>query len=106
MPTTSSKGQLCINKYRNDFAFYDAAPEFRLYISIANAGETIKFGFGQVVSDNKTDLVYRIKDPAGNIVKPEVAVPVSGKGFINTYSEAKAGPLPATGGYDAEQVQA
>ena len=103
MPTTSSKGQLCINKYRNDFAFYNAAPEFRLTISIANSNETIKFGFGKLVSANTTGLVYRIKDPAGIIVLPQAAVPVSGKGFIYTYAEALAGPLPASGGYDYEE---
>lgn len=103
MPTTASKGQLCINKFRNDFAFFDAEPEFQLNISIANSNETIKFGFGKLVSASTTGLVYRIKDPAGNIVLPETAVPVSGKGFIYTYAEARAGPKPATGGYDCEE---
>lgn len=100
-PTTASKGQLCINKYRNDFAFYDAQPEFRLNISIANTSETIRFGFGRVVSDNKTGLMYRIKGPAQNIVVPQSPVPIAGTaGFISNYDEAVAGPFPGQGGYN------
>ena len=99
-PTSAAKGQLCINKSRNDFAFYDASPEFRLNIAIAYASEAIRFGFGRVIGTNSTDLLYRIKDPAGNIVFGPLSVPSSGAGFINTYTEAVNGPFLAAGGYD------
>jgi len=105
MPTSSSKGQLCINKYRNDFAFYNGKAEFRLNITVADTAERIRYGFGKIVSTNTSGFVYRIKDPSGNIVLPESPVPTAGKGFINSYSEAVAGPLPAAGGYDYNEFQ-
>lgn len=100
MPTTSSKGQLCINRYRNDFALYDGLAEFRLNIAVANPTEVIRFGFGRVIGQYTSGLVYRIKDPSGNIVLSGSPVPSSGPGFINSYSEAVAGPFPAGGGYN------
>jgi len=102
MPNLQSKGQLCINKYRNDFAFYDAKPEFRLNISIANPSETIRFGFGKVLSSDPSILYYRIKDPSGTTVYGPFAVPSSGAGFINSYPEAVAGPFPA--GYNYLEI--
>jgi hypothetical protein len=98
MPNVNTKGQLCINKSRNDFAFYDAEPEFRLNISVAHTSESIRFGFGKVLGNITTDLVFRIKGPAGNIVYAESPVPASGKGFITSYTEAVDGPF--AGGYD------
>ncbi len=98
MPASDTKGQLCINRYRNDFAFYDAAPEFRLNISIADPSEVIRFGFGKILDENavQSDLSYRIKGPLGYI-SPESSVPASGSGFISSYASAVAGPFP--GGY-------
>lgn len=95
---SDAKGQLCINKYRNDFAFYDAAPDFRLNISIADPTEVVRFGFGKVLDANniQSNLFYRIKGPAGYI-SAEFTVPSSGAGFIDSYAAAVAGPF--TGGY-------
>ncbi|HNW53611.1 MAG TPA: hypothetical protein PKN21_05030, partial [Bacteroidales bacterium] len=105
MPALTSKGQLCLNRSRNLFGLYGASPEFRLHVTIADASEIIRFGFGKVLGDNGQDLVFRIKDPAGNIVRPEAAVPTSGPGFISSYNQALAGPLPAAGGYDYLEIQ-
>ena len=44
MPAASAHGQLCIDKYRNDFAFYDASTAYQLNIAIADVSETIRFG--------------------------------------------------------------
>ncbi len=100
MPTTSSKGQLCMNRYRNDFALYNGQADFRLNITVADPTEVIRFGFGRVVSQYTSGLVYRIKDPAGNVVFAESVVPASGSGYISSYAEAFAGPFPANGGYN------
>lgn len=100
MPNAQSKGQLCINKFRNDFAFYDAAPEYRINISVADTSERIRFGFGKVLEehDNVADLVYRIKSPDNVIVSGPFPVPASGAGFIDSYTKAVTGPFP--GGYN------
>jgi gliding motility-associated-like protein len=106
MPNSSAKGQLCINKYRNDFAFFDGRAEFRLNISIINTSEKIRFGFGQVLDNGfnpVSDLVYQIKNSSGLIVYGPFPVPTSGKGYINTYSEAIAGPF--AGGYNYLEIQ-
>ncbi len=95
---TNAKGQLCINKARNDFAFYDASQEFRLNFTVSKTSEAVRFGFGQVLGSYTTDLVYRIKDPSGNTVYGPFPVPSSGSGYINTYAEAIAGPF--AGGYN------
>ena len=102
-PSSAANGQLCINKSRNDFAFYDASPEFRLNIAVANTSEAIRFGFGNVIGLVTSDLDYRIKDPAGNIVLGPFPVPASGAGFINTYNEAVTGPF--AGGYNYLELQ-
>jgi gliding motility-associated-like protein len=106
MPNATARGLLCINKWRNDFAFYDGKAEFRLNIAIANTSEKIRFGFGQVRDNGYnpiSDLVYRIKDSNGLIVYGPFPVPSSGKGFINSHTEAVAGPF--TGGYDYLEIQ-
>lgn len=103
MPTASSSGQLCINKSRNDFAFYDASPEFRLNISISNPSEKIRFGFGRVLETYTTDLVYRIKNPSGTVVYGPLPVPASGPGFIQSYDELLTGPF--AGGYNYLELQ-
>jgi len=98
MPNTNSKGQLCINRSRNTFAFYGAEPEFKLNISIASTSETIRFGFGQDLGNKSIALFFRITGPSGNIVYAESQVPASGQGFIASYTQAVAGPF--AGGYD------
>jgi gliding motility-associated-like protein len=99
--TTNAFGQLCVNKWRNDFAFYDASPEFRLNISVSNASEAIRFGFGRVLDNSNnvvSDLVYRIKDPTGTVVFGPFPVAASGTGRINSYAESVTGPF--AGGYN------
>ena len=49
-PLPGDSSQLCIDKSRNDFGFFDAAPEFRINIYIAKTTETINFGLGQITS--------------------------------------------------------
>jgi gliding motility-associated-like protein len=100
MPASVSKGQLCIDYSRNSFAFYDGAEEFRLNITIADTSEEIRFGFGDVEGNYKDDLVFRIKDPSGNVVFGPLPVPTSGSGYIHNWDEAYAGPFPSSGGYD------
>jgi len=105
MPSPGAISQLCINRARNEFAFYNGAPEFRLNISIADTSERIRFGFGQVMdySNNpSSDLLYRVKDSTGSIVWGPVPVLSSGKGHINSYAESIAGPF--TGGYDYLEI--
>lgn len=97
---TSSKGQLCINKGRSNFAFYGAPDDLRLNISIASTSEKIRFGFGRDLGNYSPGLVYRIKDPSGNIVYGPFPIPAAGAGFISSYNAAVAGPFPAAGGYD------
>ena len=105
MPTSTSFGQLCINKSRNDFAFYNAADEYKLNITIADTAEDIRFGFGSVIATTNTDLIYRIKDPDGTIVFGPFPIPVSGVGYIPSYTTAIAGPFPAAGGFNYIDLQ-
>jgi len=98
-----------LNPTLTKFASYQANPNERLYISIADPSrEKIHFGFGQVFSDNFIDSTtfiqgyYRIKDPNGNIVIGPEPIPRRGRGFIKNYNEAVAGPRALAGatGYD------
>ena len=101
MPFSQAKGELCIDKSRNDFAFYDAAPEFRLNIYIAGPTEKICFGFGLLnFPDTTATVEFRIKDPGGNIVFLPFIVPSPGSGFIDSYEKAVIGPFISAGGYD------
>ncbi len=101
-PFLLAKGELTIDKSRNDFAFYDAAPEFRLNIYISSTTEKIFFGFGKIsLPDSTASLAYRIKDPLGNTVwGPDIAPSTSNEGFIDTYEQAVAGPFVSAGGYN------
>ncbi|MEI7727285.1 MAG: T9SS type B sorting domain-containing protein [Bacteroidota bacterium] len=100
VPFAGRKGTLCIDKSRNDFGFFDAAPEFRINIYIADLTEKFYFGLGKITqNDSLVHIQYQIKDPAGNIVIGPDPVPTSGAGFIQSYTQATAGPLPAIGGY-------
>jgi len=98
MPKGNTSSQLCINKYRNDFAFYGAPTDFRLNISISSSSEAIRFGFGKVLSRNTNDLIYRIIGPSGDTVVGSSKIPVAGNGFIASYAQAVTGPFP--GGYN------
>ena len=101
-PFFQAQGELCIDKSRNDFAFYDAAPEFRLNIYIADPSEKICYGFGWInfPEDTTTTMEFRIKDPGGNIVYGPVTIPFTGAGFIDSYDKAVSGPFVSAGGYD------
>ncbi len=105
-PTASDNGAVQIydnNSIARSFATYSAPAEKRLYIHVSNpTNEKIYMGFKQ--PDN--DVYFRLKDPNGAIVMGPTLVPSSGNGFINSYSEAVAGPSAlATGGYAALTYQ-
>ncbi len=91
-----------------NFGLYTANPDERIYIHINNVGEKIFYGFGQTTNGGGTvfnDVVYRIRDPFGNIVVGAPlgnAVPSAGAGFISTHAQAIIGPSAiAAGGYNA-----
>lgn len=104
-----------LNPTLTGFASYRATPGQRLHISIADpTTEKICFGFGYLYKNNFIDSIagipvyYRIKDPNGNIVLGPERVPVSGRGFINTYRQAVLGPNTITNndsGYNALEFQ-
>ena len=103
-PFSTAEGWVCLDKSRNDFGFFDAAPEFRINIYVANTTETINFGLGQnMYATTLVAVQYQVKDPAGNIVAGPAAVPWSGQGHISTYDQAIIGPFVAAGGYDPIQ---
>jgi len=102
IPLTGGQGALEINKFRNDFGFYDGNPDYRINIALRSTTERIRFGFGQIMDvgwwSYPGDMKYRIKDPSGNVVYGPFFVPTSGQtGFIDTYDQAVAGPF--SGGY-------
>jgi gliding motility-associated-like protein len=105
MPSSDKQGKLCIDYSRNDFAFYDGAVDFRLNIAIREVTESIRFGFGDVEGNNTADMVFRIKDPSGNVVYGPVSVPSSGSGYIEDWNQAYNGPFPSSGGYDYMELQ-
>lgn len=106
-------GKIQVMPSFNPFAWYtssgvSADPEYRLHIHIANIGEKIYYGFGDVLNHQNvvvTDVVYRIKDPSGNIVVGPAPVPSSFAGYITTFAQAVAGPSAIVGptGYIAVQ---
>ncbi|MFC2102269.1 PKD-like domain-containing protein, partial [Bacteroidota bacterium] len=91
------------NGDRTQFAIYGCDPPDRLYIATASNNETIYFGLRATDVGNNNHIVYRIKNLAGNIVKPEANVPGSGAGFIVNINEARVGPeqVYGAGGYNA-----
>lgn len=108
MPTSTAKGQLCLDKARNDFAFYNGSQQFRLNVTIADTSESIRFGLGEVTSNSpgyNTQTEYRISDPLGNTVFGPFPVPASGAGYIKTYTEAITGPFPGIGGYNYLEIK-
>lgn len=95
MPTSSNIGRLNFEPSFTNFAMYGCLATERLNIHIANAGEIIYYGFGKVFDATQVqiyDLVYRIKDPNGNIVVAQSSIPSSGTGYIATHAKAYAGP--------------
>ncbi len=105
MPYSNYIGRLNFEPSFTNFAMYGCMVTERLNIHIANVGEKIYYGFGKVYDANQLqmfDMVYRIKDPNGNIVVSQSSVPTSGNGFISTYTEAISGPnIVNTLGYTA-----
>jgi gliding motility-associated-like protein len=99
-PFAVAEGKLCIDKSRNDFAFFNAPPEFMLNIYIASLTEKICFGLGQVHALDSIHVQYQLRDPAGKIVIGPDLVPKSGKGFISSYRQDTIGPFAADSGYD------
>jgi len=100
-PVAGQKGWLCIDKSRNDFAFFGTSPDFKLNICIANLTEKFYYGLGKLIqNDTMVEVHYQIRDPAGNIIMGPEPVPKSGQGFIDTYQQAYTGPFPASGGYN------
>lgn len=94
-PTSQSYGRMQIMPDISPFASFNATPEHRLNISVCNQGEKIYYGFGYIKSSDGTiqyDVIYRIKDPNGNIVVGPAPVPTSGAGYISNYSQAFNGP--------------
>lgn len=102
IPLPGGQGALEINKFRNDFGFYDGNPDYRINIAVRNTTERIRFGFGQIMDlgwwSYPGDMKYRIKDPSGTVVYGPFSIPTSGQaGYIDSYSKAVTGPFP--GGY-------
>ncbi|MCX6306297.1 MAG: hypothetical protein NT040_15135 [Bacteroidetes bacterium] len=116
LQTETGHGKLQIYPGFSTFAWYTSAgvsaeADYRLYIhisAIGAGGEKIYYGFGDPLSQAnaiKSDVLYRILDPSGNIVVGGTlgsSVPLAGAGHINTLLEAQAGPSAiVAGGYSA-----
>lgn len=112
--TTTDLAALHINhpSYNNFASFANNDPHSRLYIHIKDPSKEciyLGFSFGHVnqTSPNPTrlDFVYRIKDPAGNIVFGPVPIP-SNMANIQNWSQGFTGPIQihGAGGYDAHHV--
>jgi gliding motility-associated-like protein len=73
------------------FATYEADTNQRIYFTIFDFTEEVVL-FGFKLNSYQDTLYFRIKDKQGNIVYSTDSVPKTGKGHINSYSEAIAGP--------------
>jgi hypothetical protein len=68
----------------------------RLFIHIRDfTTERILVGFQKATSNQS--VFYRIKRPDGTVVAGPTAIPNSGNGFIDTWSQANIGPSTLTG---------
>jgi len=95
MPYDTCISRLSFSSLISQFAVYGCTPEERLNIHIANVGEKVYYGFGDAYDYNQyvvTDMVYRIKDPNGNVVVNQTNISSLVAGHIYSYSEAVAGP--------------
>ena len=100
-------GKLQLMSSFSDFGLYNKGEAYRLHVRVANIGEIIYYGFGSRLTNNDLTIpntYCRITNPTGTIVVPEELLPVTGQGFINSYSEAVAGPtqIVGAGGYNAK----
>ena len=95
-PASSDPSTLLPMGSSTNFAGYDEADEWRLYIDIEDfTNETIYFGF----QENQSGTVYfRIKDPSGTIVYGPTAIPGAGAGYVGSHAQAVVGPVPLGGG--------
>jgi LruC domain-containing protein len=74
----------------------------RLFIHIRDfSTEKIYVGFKKVTSSQS--VFYRIKRPDGTVIAGPTAIPNSGNGFINSWSEANIGPRTLTGNTNGYQ---
>jgi hypothetical protein len=72
------------------FATPGCPDEYKLWVSIAEVGEKILFGFQK--SSGFTTVSVTIRDASDNIVFPTTAIPSSGTGYIANWNQAVAGP--------------
>lgn len=98
-PTSSDVGNLQINDKGRPFAMESNSDSLhRLYFTVSDVSEIVCIGFNHIGSGSGT---YRIMNPDGTIAQAQQAIPTSGAGFINNYTEAAAGPkiagVPANG---------
>ncbi|MFZ4522581.1 MAG: gliding motility-associated C-terminal domain-containing protein [Bacteroidales bacterium] len=100
VPAANLEGQLCLDKSRNSFGFFNAPAEFRLNINVASVNEKICIGWGKLTGLDSTKMIYQLKDPAGNIVIGPDTVRSSGPGYITSYDQDTVGPFVLNGGYD------
>ncbi|MFZ4520620.1 MAG: FISUMP domain-containing protein [Bacteroidales bacterium] len=113
LQSEAGHGKIQVYPGFSTFAYYtnagvSATVDYRLHIHIEPGGEKIYYGFGDPLNSGdavKSDVLYRIIDPLGNIVVGGVAgasVPMAGAGHINSLIEAQNGPSSITaGGYSA-----
>jgi hypothetical protein len=74
----------------------------RLFINVRDfSTEKIYVGFKKESSTQ--NVFYRIKRPDGTVVAGPTAIPNSGNGFIDTWSEANIGPRTLTGNTNGYQ---
>ena len=76
------------------FATPNADDAHKLWVTIGNIGESVHFGFQKNTSGDEINFV--IKNALGTVVYPSgglpIAVPTTGNGYINSYTEAINGP--------------
>ena len=98
MPTSGNGTALFMQPATSSGPVFGAAAENRIYFRIADhTVEDFYFGLAcysrsTPVSGKATNGFYRIFDPTGTLVAGPTAIPSTGTGFINTYTEAVAGP--------------
>ncbi|MEI7726149.1 MAG: hypothetical protein WCK09_13660 [Bacteroidota bacterium] len=99
-PLSTHKGELCIDTTRNKFGVVTATADYRLCIHISDYNtEAIYFGFG-TTKHNLGVTQFRFYRP-DDVIDTSGTVPTAaGRGFIDTYAQAVAGPTvvsPGTG---------
>ncbi len=104
-PSSGDSARLCLDRYRNPFAFFDASADYRLHIRIASLSERIFFGLGSIIAKESSQGVqFQVRDPGGNIILGPSPIPSSGTGYISGYDQDTIGPFPSSGGYDPIRI--